>query len=35
VTVHWIPGYENPADVLTKVVTGNRLIELKGSLGMV
>jgi len=34
IKVHWIPGSENPADVLTKVVIGSRLTELKGALGM-
>lgn len=34
VTVHWVPGEENPADMLTKVVTGPRLTELKGQAGM-
>ena len=34
VTVHWVPGHENPADILTKVVTGPRLTELKSILGM-
>ena len=34
VTVHWIPGHENPADILTKVVTGARLTEWKEGLGM-
>ena len=34
VIVGWVPGSENPADVLTKVVTGTRIDELKIGLGM-
>ena len=33
-TVHWIPGDENPADMLTKPVTGARLQELRELAGM-
>ena len=34
VTVHWVPGSDNPADVLTKVIAGPRIEELKEGLGM-
>ena len=34
ITVHWIPGDENPADMLTKPLTGKRLSSLKTLAGM-
>ena len=34
VTVHWVPGHEDPADILTKAVTGARSTESKEGLGM-
>jgi len=34
ITVHWVPGKENPADMLTKPVTGARLATLKKVAGM-
>jgi len=34
ISVHWVPGEENPADMLTKPVTGKRLEELKKQAGM-
>ena len=35
ITVHWVPGEENPADMLTKPVTGARLAALKKITGMI
>ena len=32
--MHWVPGDENPADMLTKPVPGSRLTMLKGQAGM-
>jgi len=34
ISVHWVPGENNPADMLTKPVTGKRLEELKKQAGM-
>ena len=34
ITVHWVPGDENPADMLTKPVPGPRLATLKHQAGM-
>ena len=34
ITVHWVPGDENPADMLTKPVPGPRLTTLKHQAGM-
>jgi len=34
ISVHWVPGEENPADKLMKPVTGKRLEELKKRAGM-
>jgi len=34
ISVHWVPGENNPADMLTKPVTGKRLEELKKRAGM-
>ena len=34
ITVHWVPGEENPADILTKPVAGSRLPTLRHQAGM-
>jgi len=34
ISVHWVPGEEDPADVLTKPVAGARLSTLKQLAGM-
>ena len=34
ISVHWVPGDENPADMLTKPVPGSRLATLKYQAGM-
>jgi len=34
ITVHWVPGDENPVDMLTKPVRGKKLAALKVLAGM-